>query len=161
MRATLQGFPGTAPHLRARVERPDGKSDDADVEQDGRVFVARYSRADLPGAYNFMWSALDGAVSRVATRSVFVGDTSIQGGTVQSVEGQYARWNRGSLHGVRPGLPVRIFRQGQEIARGRATDVRPAESDIEIDSVTGVPELNAGDEVQVEMSSWSGEVPPP
>jgi hypothetical protein len=92
-------------------------------------------------------------VGRVATRSILAGDTAIQGGTIQSVDGQYARWNRGKVHGVRPGLPVRIFRQGHEIGRGRATDVRRAESDIEIDSVSGVAEISVGDEVQVERGS--------
>jgi hypothetical protein len=86
-------------------------------------------------------------------RPIAAGDAAIQGGTIQSVDGQYARWNRGKLHGVRPGLPVRIFRRGQEIGRGRVTDVRRAESDIEIDSVSGVAEISVGDEVQVEMGS--------
>ena len=161
MRATLEGFSTTIPNVRARVERPDGKIDDADLEQDGRSFVARYVRADIPGAYNFIWSALSGAVSRLATRSIFLGETAIQGGRIQSVEGQYVRWNRGLLHGIRHGLPVRILRQGQEIGRGRAIDVRPTESDIEIDSVSGVAEIAPGDEVQVEMGSWTADVVQP
>jgi hypothetical protein len=97
-------------------------------------------------------------VGSVATPSILVGDTAIQGGTIQSVDGQYARWNRGRLHGVRPGVAVRIFRQGQEIGRGRATDVRRTESDIEIDSVSGVAEIIVGDEVQVETRSGSRDV---
>jgi hypothetical protein len=97
-------------------------------------------------------------VGRVATRSIPVGEAPFQGGTIQSVDGQYARWNRGKVHGVRPGWPVRIFRQGHEIGHGRATDVRRTESDIEIDSVSGVAEISVGDEVQVEMGSLSGDV---
>ncbi|MEA2235465.1 MAG: hypothetical protein QOC81_189 [Thermoanaerobaculia bacterium] len=115
-----------------------------------------FNRYFLAGT--FIWSEFDGAVSRVAARSILRGDESMQLSTIQSVDGQYARWNRGTLHGIRPGLPVRIFRQGQEIGRGRATDVRSAESDIEIDSVSGVAEISVGDEVQVEMGSGRRDV---
>ena len=162
MRATLEGFPSAVPpHVRARVERPDGKLDDADVEQDGSAFVARYLRADIPGAYTFLWSALAGTVSRVSARSIFVGDTGIQGGTIQSVDGQYVRWNRGALHGIRHGLPVRILRQGQEIGEDWAIDVRAADADIEIDAVTGVLEINSGDEVQVDITIWAADAVTP
>jgi hypothetical protein len=120
--------------------------------------VSRLRRIIVVSAIAVATAAGAGAFSiegRVAARSILAGGAAIQGGTIQSVDGQYARWNRGKLHGVRPGLPVRIFRQGQEIGRGRATDVRRAESDIEIDSVSGVAEISMGDEVQVEMRSGS------
>jgi hypothetical protein len=72
-----------------------------------------------------------------------------QGGSVQSVEGQYVRWNRGSLYGLRAGLQVRIVRNGGPIATGRVIDVRPDESDIELDTVSGFNDVVAGDTVEV------------
>jgi hypothetical protein len=84
-----------------------------------------------------------------------------EGGTIQSVEGQYLRWNRGLLQGVRPGQAVRIVRRGHEIGRGRAIDVRAAESDVEIDVVTGVAEIIVGDEVQVERRGRTADMPRP
>ena len=193
-KATLDGFPTTT-QVRARVERPDGKTEDARVEQDGGGLVARYARADIPGSYTFLWSARAGAISRAAAQSIAVNkpvvvaepvvqslppatpavhavptarattpaakppvpapQSSIQGGTVQSVDGQYIRWNRGSLQGIRHGLPVRIVRQGREIGRGRAIDVRSSDSDVEIDFVSGVSDIAVGDAVEVETSGGS------
>jgi hypothetical protein len=85
----------------------------------------------------------------------------VEGGTIQSVEGQYVKWNRGLLQGIRPGQAVRIVRQGHEIGRGRAIDVRAADSDVEIDVVTGVAEIIVGDEVQVERRGRTADMPRP
>lgn len=161
MRATLDGFPSAVqPRVAVRVERPDGRVEDADVARDGHGYFATYTHTDDPGAYTFAWSASVGNVSRFATRSVFVGATSAQGGSVQSVEGQYVRWDRGSLYGLRPGLEVRIVRNSEQIATGHVIDVRPDESDIELDTVSGLNDVVAGDTVEVEMSSWAGDSPP-
>jgi hypothetical protein len=72
-----------------------------------------------------------------------------QGGSVQSVEGQYVRWNRGSLYGLRTGLQARIVRNGEPIATGRVIDVRPDDSDIELDTVSGLNDVVVGDTVEV------------
>lgn len=72
-----------------------------------------------------------------------------QGGSVQSVEGQYVRWNRGSLYGLRAGLQARIVRNGEPIATGRVIDVRPDDSDIELDTVGGLNDVVVGDTVEV------------
>jgi hypothetical protein len=85
----------------------------------------------------------------------------VESGTIQSVDGQYVRWNRGLLQGIRPGQAVRIVRQGHEVGRGRAIDVRTVESDVEIDVVTGVAEIIVGDEVQVERRARTADMPRP
>lgn len=66
-------------------------------------------------------------------------------GRVTHVEGQYVRWDRGSTHGVRPGLMVSIFRGTERIGTGRVLDVRSEDADIEIHEVTGVEEVHVGD----------------
>lgn len=87
--------------------------------------------------------------------------SKVEGGKVESVDGQYVRWNRGLLQGIRPGQAVRIVRQGHEIGRGRAIDVRAAESDVEIDVVTGVAEIIVGDEVQLERRGRTADMARP
>jgi hypothetical protein len=74
---------------------------------------------------------------------------AVQGGSVQSVEGQYVRWNRGSLYGLRAGFQARIVRNGEPIATGRVIDVRPDDSDIELDTVSGLNDVVVGDTVEV------------
>jgi Mg-chelatase subunit ChlD len=161
MKATLDGFPSASqPRVNVRVQRPDGRVADADVDRDGYGYLATYAHANAPGAYTFNWAASAGDVIRFATRSVFVGAPNAQGGSVQSVEGQYVRWNRGSLYGLRPGLEVRIVRNGEQIATGHVIDVRPDDSDIELDTVSGLSDVMAGDTVEVEMSSWAGDSQP-
>jgi Mg-chelatase subunit ChlD len=161
MKATLDGFPSVGqPRLNVRVQRPDGRVADLEVAQDGHAYLATYAHTDVPGAYTFAWSASVGDVSRFATRSVFVGAPNAQGGSVQSVEGQYVRWNRGSLYGLRTGLEVRIVHNGEQIATGHVIDVRLDDSDIELDTVSGLNDVVAGDTVEVEMSSWTGDSQP-
>lgn len=209
VRATLTHFPAD-PVVSVRVERPDGKSEDAVVEQQGGAFVASYPRADVPGEYTFVVCAAADETIRIARKSVTVGPnrgsagtgengnaapsrtaasttattssspraennnrssgstpssgsatakkrTAASGsatvadvGTVQSIDGQYVRWNRGTVHGIRQGRQVRLLRHGIEIGRGRVIDVRETDSDVEIDSVSGVAEVAVGDAVDVE-----------
>lgn len=160
MRATLQGFPPGKPRVGVRVERPDGRFDSADVTGDESSLLASYAQADLPGAYNFMWSVAAGDITRFATRAMFVGESSAQGGSVLSVDGQYVRWDRGALYGVRPGLQVQIVRNGQQIGTGRVIDVRRDDSDVELDTVSGLNDVIFGDSIQVELTSWTADAPP-
>jgi len=161
MHASLEGFPAAVqPHVSVRVQRPDGRVAEAAIVKDAHGYFASYLHADLAGAYTFLWSASAGDVNRFATRSVFVGAATAQGGSVQSVEGQYVRWNRGSLYGLHPGLQVRIIRNGEPIATGRVIDVRTDDADIELDTVNGLIEVVPGDTVDVEMSSWAGDAQP-
>ena len=108
---------------------------------DASGWTAVYPRTDLTGAYNFVWMASIGDVTRYATRSVFIGAAGTQGGSVQSVDGQYVRWDRGALYGLRAGLAIRVLRNGEQIATGRVIDVRRDDCDVAPSKVRALPFL--------------------
>ena len=157
--ARLDGFPSGAGRAEASVTRPDGRVVPVEAQLEGEIVRAAYRGVDKPGPYAVRFTATRGGVTRGALRTAFVGGAEIVSrvGEILRVEGSWAVWNRGEMHGMRPGLSVRLFRGGRPIGIARVVDVRMEESDLEIDEITGVPELRRGDGGEVDPADWTGE----
>lgn len=157
--ARLDGFPSGAAKAEAAVTRPDGRVVPLEARLEGDTLRATLLDTGKPGPYAVRWSANRGAVARAAQQTVFVGGAEVvsRAGELTRVEGQYAVWNRGQMHGIRPGLTIRLYRGTRGIGTARVLDVRLEECDLEVDEVTGVAELRPGDRGEVDPAEWTGE----
>ncbi len=157
--ARLDGFPSGAAKAEAAVTRPDGRVVPLEARLEGETLRATLLDTGKPGPYAVRWSASRGTVARAAQQTVFVGGPEVvsRAGEVVRVEGAFATWNRGQMHGIRQGLPIRLYRGTREIGRAIVLDVRLEDCDLEVEEITGVAELRPGDRAEVDPAEWTGE----
>jgi hypothetical protein len=160
MVARLEGASGKTPSIEARVRRPDGLVEQLIVATAADGVRATYGGADRPGPYEFHWTASAGDVTRSVRKTLFVGEAvESRNGLVTHVEGQYVRWDRGSHHGMKPGVTVVIQRGGTTVAHGLIIDVRDLDSEFELAEVFGTFEVTEGDRVVADEEEWIADRP--
>ncbi len=153
----VRGFKDGEIDARAVSYGPTGVRRDLNVRQGIGRLEAMLADVKVAGPYLVRWSIRQGAVVREVVDSVFVGQPmDPRQGLLTRVEGSYLVWDRGTLHGIRPGMTMRFYRSGVEVGRGQVLSVRDMESDLEVFETFGVAEMNVGDQAFVDASEWIG-----